>query len=181
MDALQKGSFTSARAAAKAYDVSRSTLQYRINGHPMQYNYRSPNCKLTATEELTLVQWILSMDQRGLPPRPDSVRQMANLLLEKRSNSNSNSQVGQCWVINFVRRHQALQTQYNRKYDYQRAKCKDPQVIRDWFRLVKNTIAKYSIEEQDIYNFDETGFQIGVISTTKVITGAERSNRPISI
>ena len=56
MDALQKGSFTSARAAAKAYDVSRSTLQYRINGHPMQRNRRSPNCKLTATEELILVR-----------------------------------------------------------------------------------------------------------------------------
>jgi hypothetical protein len=34
--------------------------------------------------------------------------------------------------------------------------------------------------EDDIYNFDETGFQIGVISTAKVITGAERA-RPVSI
>src|SRR5450432_1894440 len=120
------------------------------------------------------------MDQRGLAPRPDSVRQMANLLLEKRSNSNSNSdpnsQVGQNWVYNFVQRHKALQTRYNRKYDYQRAKCKDPQVIKVWFRLVKNIIAKYGIEEQDIYNFDETGFQIGVISTVKVVTSIERSN-----
>src|SRR5450755_3332255 len=139
----------------------------------MQLNHQAPNRKLSITEETTLVQWILSIDQRGLAPRPDSVRQMANLLLEKRSNSNSNSdsnsdpnrQVGQRWVTNFVRRHQALQTRYNRKYDYQRAKCEDPQVIKDWFRLVKNIIAKYSIEEQDIYNFDETGFQIGVIST----------------
>jgi DDE superfamily endonuclease len=109
---------------------------------------------------------------------------MADLLLQKRSNSNSspNNQVGKRWVINFVRRYQqALQTRYNRKYNYQRAKCEDPQVIRDWFRLVKNTIAKYGIEEQDIYNFDETGFQMGVISTAKVITGAERSNRPVSI
>jgi hypothetical protein len=47
--------------------------------------------------------------------------------------------------------------------------------------LVENTIAKYGIHAEDIYNFDETGFQIGVISSAKVITGAERSNRPISI
>jgi hypothetical protein len=47
--------------------------------------------------------------------------------------------------------------------------------------LVKNTIAKYGIHAEDIYNFDETRFQMGVISTTKVITSAERSNRPISI
>ena len=26
--------------------------------------------------------------------------------------------------------------------------------------------------DEDIYNFDETGFQMGVISTAKVITGA---------
>jgi hypothetical protein len=74
---------------------------------------------------------------------------MADLLLKKRSNSNSgsNNQVGRNWVYNFVQRHQALQTRYNRKYDYQRAKYEDPQIIRDWFRLVQNTIAKYSIEE----------------------------------
>jgi hypothetical protein len=147
----------------------------------MQLNHRAPNRKLSITEETTLIQWILSMDQRGLSPRPDSVRQMINLLLEKRSDSNSNSQVGKCWVINFVQRHQALQTRYNRKYNYQRAKCEDPKVIRDWFHLIETTIAKYGIQEDDIYNFDETGFQIGVISTAKVITSAKRSNRPVSI
>jgi hypothetical protein len=121
------------------------------------------------------------MDQRGLAPRPDAVQQIANLLLEKRSDLSQGSRVGRRWVTNFVRRHQALQTRYNRKYDYQRAKCEDPTIIRDWFRLVQNMIAKYSIHDKDIYNFDKTGFQIGVISTAKVITGAERSNRPVSI
>jgi len=45
---------------------------------------------------------------------------------------------------------------------------------------VQNTIKKYRILEEDIYNFDETGFQI-VISTAKVITGVERSRRPVSL
>jgi hypothetical protein len=35
--------------------------------------------------------------------------------------------------------------------------------------------------DADIYNFDEIGFQMGVISTAKVITRAERSRRPISV
>ena len=106
---------------------------------------------------------------------------MANLLLQKRSNASQGITVGQRWTYSFVRRHQALKLRYNRKYDYQRAKCEDPAIIRDWFRLVRNTIAKYGIMDEDIYNFDETGFQMGVISTAKVITGAERSNRPVSI
>jgi len=120
------------------------------------------------------------MDQRGLAPRPESVRQMADLLLQKRG-PNSTTKVGGKWVYNFVQRHQALQTRYNRKYDYQRAKCEDPQIIRDWFRLVQHTITQYGIDNHDIYNFDETGFQMGVISTTKVVTGAERSNRPVAV
>ena len=36
--------------------------------------------------------------------------------------------------------------------------------------LTEKTIAKYDILEQNIYNFDETGFQISVTSTTKIIT-----------
>jgi len=160
IEALKQGYFTSLKGAARSYDVPYTTLRRRVRDYPARRGKRALNCKLTATEELTLVQWILSMDQRGLAPRPDSVRRIANLLLEKRSNPNSNpnSQVGLRWVYNFVQRHQALQTRYNRKYDYQRAKCEDLQVIRDWFRLVENIIAKYSILAEDIYNFDETGF-----------------------
>src|SRR5450432_2335145 len=91
LEALKQGYFTSLRAAGKAYDVQWKTLSRRVRGQHSRRDTRPTNCKLTATEELTLVQWILSMGQRGLPPRPDSVRQMANLLLEKRSNSNPNS------------------------------------------------------------------------------------------
>jgi len=54
----------------------------------------------------------------------------------------------------------------------------DRRQIEGWFRLVRNTIAKYGILQEDIYNFDETGFQIGVISTSKVVTRSERTGRP---
>jgi len=183
IDALKQGHFTGVRGATKAYDVVRSTLQNRIKGRPARRDSRPTNRKLTDMEESTLVEWILSMDQRGLSPRSDSVRQIANLLLQKRSNSSQGNSptVGKLWVYNFVRRHKALTSQYNRKYDYQRAKCEDPAIIREWFHLVRNTIAKYSILDEDIYNFDETGFQMGVITTAKVVTGAERSNRPVLI
>ena len=70
---------------------------------------------------------------------------------------------------------------YNRKYDYQRAQCEDPERIQGWFRLVRNTIAKYGILDNDIYNFDETGFQMGVISTSKVVTRAETKGRTKTI
>ncbi|KAM4064008.1 DDE superfamily endonuclease [Hirsutella rhossiliensis] len=36
-----------------------------------------------------------------------------------------------------------------------------PEEIGKWFSLVRATIAKYGIAAEDIYNFDETGFQMG--------------------
>jgi hypothetical protein len=55
--------------------------------------------------------------------------------------------------------------------------CEDREQVEGWFRLVRNTIAKYRIVQDDIYNFDETGFQMGVISTLKVVTRLERRGR----
>ena len=178
VNALKQGHFTSIRGAAKSYNVPFTTLRHRVRGQLAQRDIRPPNYKLTSIEKSTLVEWILSIDQRGLSPRPDTIQQMANLLIQKQLDISQGITVGNRWVLNFVQRHQALQTQYNRKYNYQQAKCKDPILIRNWFQLVQNTIAKYSIIEEDIYNFDKTRFQIGVISTAKVITRVERSNQP---
>ncbi|KAL1960771.1 hypothetical protein VTO42DRAFT_6601 [Malbranchea cinnamomea] len=64
------------------------------------------------------------------------------------------------------------------RYDYKRALCQDPKVIREWFQLVQNTIEKYGILPEHIYNFDEVGFLTGIIATTRVATGSERNLRP---
>jgi len=87
MDALKHGHFASVRDATKLYDLVHTTLQRRVNGQLTQHDSRPINRKLTDTEESILIQWILSIDQRGLSPRSDSIRQMANLLLQKRSDS----------------------------------------------------------------------------------------------
>ena len=51
-------------------------------------------------------------------------------------------------------------------------------MIDAWFKLVKETKAKYGIHDNDIHNFDETGFQMGIIGSMKVVTGSERCTRP---
>lgn len=66
--AYRQGQFSSLRAAALSYEVSYRTLTRRHNGTPSRDNFISPNLKLTQTEEATLVQWILSMDTRGISP-----------------------------------------------------------------------------------------------------------------
>ncbi|KFZ23176.1 hypothetical protein V502_02347 [Pseudogymnoascus sp. VKM F-4520 (FW-2644)] len=42
-----------------------------------------------------------------------------------------------------------------------------------WFTLVLNTKAKYGIVDEDIYNFDETGFMMGIIFPGMVVTTSD--------
>jgi hypothetical protein len=102
---------------------------------------------------------------------------MANRLLADRDAS----PVGKRWAINFVKRQPELETRIQRRYDYQRAKCEDPNVIRNWFRLIQNTIGKYGIRSDDIWNCDETGFMMGKISSGVVVTRADRYGKPKSV
>ena len=67
---------------------------------------------------------------------------------------------------------------FQRRIDYQRALAEDPTIIQGWFALVRNTIAKYGIQDNDIYNFDETGFLMGMLSHAKVVTTSDRRGRP---
>ncbi|OJJ81537.1 uncharacterized protein ASPGLDRAFT_50062, partial [Aspergillus glaucus CBS 516.65] len=42
-----------------------------------------------------------------------------------------------------------------------------------WYKRFHDAIETYGILEQDIYNMDETGFQMSMTSTAKVICGSE--------
>jgi hypothetical protein len=132
---------------------------------------------LRGSEEVAIVQHILKLSEQGYPPRLADVEEMANDLLWVRNQN----PVGKRWAANFVKRRPELKVKFNRKYDYIRALCEDPEVIGDWFRLVQNTKAKYGIQDEDTYNFDETGFMMGVISTGAVVTAAERRGRPKTV
>jgi hypothetical protein len=101
---------------------------------------------------------------------------MANTMLYTKNPAYPQT-VGIKWVANFVKRYPELLSVYNRKFDIQRAEVEDLKLISLWFKLVGDIIAKYGVAEEDIFNFDETGFQMGVILTSKVITSLDRKGR----
>ena len=171
---VKRGQAKSVRAAAISYDVPEATLRSRIHGITSRHDSTPNSRKLTLQEESAIVQFILDLDSRGFPPRPQDVRDIADLLLTVRDGL----PVGKNWTTNFINRRPELKSKFSRKYDYKRAQCEDPVIIGEWFQLVQNTIAKYRITDEDIYNFDEAGFQMGVIATARVVTSSEARNRP---
>ena len=64
---LKKGQFKIIKAAALAFDISKSTLGRRIQG-TSSHAQKTANCqKLSETEESMMKVWILDMDICGLP------------------------------------------------------------------------------------------------------------------
>ncbi len=177
MSAFQSGQCASISAAAMAYNVPKTTLLRRIHGGTAREDYTPTNKNLTSTEELVLVRDILKLDAQGLSPTISLVREMADTICRARGAPG----VGVRWANKFVRRTPALQIRLGRTYECQRRLCEDPQVIGGWFGLVKNTINKYGILPEDTYNFDETGFQMGQISPSMVVTATDRQGRPKQI
>ena len=150
---IQKKEISNIREAARIYNVPRTTLQRRLNGHGFRAEQRANSHKLTQNEEESIVRWILSLDQRGAAPRPSYVQEIANILLSKRGDTNVKT-VGVNWTTNF---------------------------IKEWFDRVQITIMQHGIPYEDIYNFDETGYAMGLVATAKVVTRAEMVGKPFLV
>ena len=172
---IEDGKYSSIRAASEAFTVPRSTLQDRMKGHESRVVRRHHRHKFSELEEKSMEEWLLSMDSRGFALTHAMCRDMANLLLRARESTPCETppKVGRNWVTDFIKRHDSLASCLSRRYNYERALSEDPRLIKGWFDLVRNTIHKYGIIPADIWNFDETGFAIGVASSQYIICSAE--------
>ena len=127
--ALSIGQFQSVRSAAAASEVCSKKLEKRLKGIRPRRDCEANSKKLTKLEESVIIEHILDLDLRGFAPKYNAVRDMANNILTERASST----VGIKWLENFVQRTPELKTHFNRKYDYQRAKCEDLEIIGGWF------------------------------------------------
>jgi len=121
------------------------------------------------------------MEQRGFPPFLIDVKRMAQSLLDRRYGDTTQSRtIGKNWIYRFHREHPSIKARLSRNRDAQRAKNEDPRIIKPWFERVLETRQKYGIADEDTYNFDETGFAMGLITSSKslkVVTSSESVRR----
>jgi hypothetical protein len=181
VQSLQNNTLTSQRRAARLFNVPLTSLQRRLQNVPTISEFNAQKRKLSLSEEESLVQWILDLDRRGFPPHIIDVRRMADVLLAARGQNPPPPPVGKNWVTRWIKSQSQLQTKWNRKFHSQRAKCEDPVKISAWFKLVEETRQAYGILNQDVYNFDETGFMMGVASTSKVVTSSDTIGRAVDV
>ena len=78
ISAIESGQFQSTAAAARAFNISRTTLSQRINGRTSREEYTPTNKNMNKTEEEVLVKEILKLDSQGLSPTINIVKEMAD-------------------------------------------------------------------------------------------------------
>jgi hypothetical protein len=177
IQAIRSDASISQRRAATMYNVPEKTLRSRRAGTLSRRDIHPNSAKLQRLEEEVIIKRIRKLDAQGFAPTLSYIREMANQLLAARGGR----EVGEKWARNLIRRKPEIKSQVTRQRDHQRVLCSNPAVISPWFNLVRNVKAKYGILDEDTYNFDETGFQMGIGGSVKVVTASERRLKPLGV
>jgi hypothetical protein len=125
LQAYTLGQFKSLRCAAAAFNVKHQRLSDQFHGIT-QRAQTQPNCqKLTATEQQTIVRYILNLNSRGFAPRLYEVADIADKMLAVRGGK----PISKCWADRFITRSPKLKMAFNRAKDRQRLLQEDLAVI----------------------------------------------------
>jgi hypothetical protein len=135
-------------------------LQFRTEQHA---NYH----RLSQTQENTLIEWIVSRDKPGAASRPPQVDDMAHIILQS-DNPSLYFPVGRNWASTLTTRREEIESGVSRKYNFERATCEDPKVLRAWFEVCFEELqyagSEYRILDEDVFDFNEIGYTIGLIA-----------------
>ena len=71
--------------------------------------------------------------------------------------------LGVNWSGSFLKRHPDLKSMFTTLQDKNRFVSEDYDIISYFFELYSETVTKYKIRLEDIYNMDEKGAMTGVI------------------
>jgi hypothetical protein len=70
--------------------------------------------------------------------------------------------LGDHWIKRFLQRHLEYRRRRRRALDIEHQRAVDKNVLRRLFENYKTLVDQHGVQPGDIYNFDETGFLIGV-------------------
>jgi len=79
-------------------------------------------------------------------------------------------------IQRFVTCHPEVATQFSSTLNRERAIASNPQIINHFFNRLSELRSRYHIQPQNMWNFDEKGFLLGVASKEKVLCRAGRRN-----
>jgi len=131
------------------------------------------NKRLTEAEELPVCMYLKRLDTIGTSARLPMVTNCANDILKRNHPSGTSDPpptVSEVWSKRFLARHPEFHIRKQKAIEEERKNAHDPGVILDWFARYQQVCEESGVLEGDRYNFDETGFRIGIGRNQWIVT-----------
>lgn len=155
---LESQERTNVAATARKHNVARRTLAHRFNGEtgPNQEATSYSRKQLTDTQEEALIAYVNKLNDRGFPPTPQILRNIAESI--------ANTTLGPNWVARFCKRYRTrLASLYLRTIDHKRKIADNSRYFEHFFTLVRILFAcvsrAYSILVSFLRNSRNTIFR----------------------
>ena len=153
-------------ATVREFGVSESRLRARWKGRPAKSERILVNRRLTDDEELVVCLYLKRLDEIGTSARLPMIANCANTILRASHPSDKSTSplptVSSAWISRFLERHPEFHIRKQKTLDRDRKNAHNPSNILDWFEGYQRLCEEKELQKEDIYNFDETGFRIGV-------------------
>src|ERR1700738_3507396 len=153
---LDDGTYENPNQAVIATGAPRATLFRRLRGGKTRREANIQNQALTPPEEFALISFVKRATALGHPIRHAYLRELAEVLRKHRVTEEGLFPLGKDWVTRYLRRHPDLKSQVAKSMEKARVEVTKEQIL-EWFRQYTDEIQKYRIEEENIYNMDESG------------------------
>lgn len=160
------------RKLARIFDVPYQRLLARSKGRLSRSQRSSATFKLDKNQHKALRDWITVLDTLGAHARLETIVSSANAIIAVSYGSSAQTppRVDRRWATAWVSRQKDLFKVREQRLDVQRSLSHNPDVIIEWFRGLQSLIMEFGIDPADQWNFDETGFRIGVGKDQWIIT-----------
>ena len=161
-------------ALAREYDVDAQRLRRRFRGAGDRSSIGGNNKRLSDAQELALCQTIEREEDDGTYLRQWQVEDRANWILKLQHDEEGAAgdppRVSSVWGARFLARHPEFTVRKSKPIANKRKWAHNPVELSGWFHRFRIATQKYGISPQDIYNFDETGFSVGMGGAQRVVT-----------
>ncbi|KAJ5112092.1 hypothetical protein N7532_000137 [Penicillium argentinense] len=157
---------------AREFDVPYQRLRSRYRGKKSLFEREPNGRKLDPAQEKALCGWIDYNDSLGVPVKRTQIVAAATSIL-KLANPSS-PPLSEKWLKRFLQRHPKYNIRRRKSLDIERLHAHDKSLIQEWFQRFQNAFDLYGVQPEDLYDFDETGFQIGIGKDQWIITREPR-------
>ncbi|KAJ5699795.1 hypothetical protein N7536_002808 [Penicillium majusculum] len=172
MDSLSEQSKPNIAKTAREFAVPVHRLRRRWKGGKSLFQRQPNGRKLSSAQEKALCEYIDYFDAVGASINRRQIAIAANSILEEDHHDDTEPppQIGDHWLQRFLKRNPDYYVRRRRALDVERSAALNKSVVQRWFEDYERIVTEHGICHQDIYNFDETGFQIGVGREQFIIT-----------